>query len=30
MTKYNCNYGVTNKKDGVEFYFEIPKSKSEI
>lgn len=27
MTKYNCNYGVTNKKDGVEFYFEIPKAK---
>lgn len=27
MTKYKCNYGVTNKKDGVEFYFEIPKAK---
>ena len=23
MTKYNSNYGVSNKKDGVEFYFEI-------
>lgn len=30
MTKYKSQYGVTNKKDGVEFYFEIPKSKSEI
>lgn len=27
MTKYNCPYGVVNKKDGVEFYFEIPLSK---
>lgn len=23
MTKYNSQYGVSNKKDGVEFYFEI-------
>ncbi len=23
MTKYNSKYGVTNKKDGVEFYFEV-------
>lgn len=27
MTKYKSNYGVTNKKDGVEFYFEIPEAK---
>lgn len=27
MTKYNSKYGVTNKKDGVEFYFEILESK---
>ena len=25
MTKYNNKYGVSNKKDGVEFYFEISK-----
>jgi signal transduction histidine kinase len=25
MTKYESKYGVTNKKDGVEFYFELPK-----
>ena len=24
MTRYNCSYGVSNKKDGVEFFFEIP------
>ncbi len=27
MTKYKSNYGVTNKKDGVEFYFEILEAK---
>ena len=27
MTKYNSKYGVTNKKDGVEFYFEVLESK---
>ena len=27
MTKYNSKYGVSNKKDGVEFYFEISESK---
>ena len=27
MVKYNQAYGVENKKDGVEFYFEIAKSK---
>ena len=27
MTKYNNQYGVTNKKDGVEFYFDINKAK---
>ena len=27
MSKYNSKYGVTNKKDGVEFYFEILESK---
>lgn len=27
MTKYNNQYGVTNKKDGVDFYFEIAESK---
>ena len=27
MTKYQSQYGVTNKKDGVEFYFEISKEK---
>ncbi len=27
MVKYKCNYGVTNKKDGVEFYFEIALAK---
>ena len=26
MTKYNSAYGVVNKKDGVEFFFEISKS----
>lgn len=26
MTKYNCAYGVANKKDGVEFFFEIAKA----
>ena len=26
MTKYKSQYGVSNKKDGVEFYFEIKKS----
>ena len=26
MTKYENKYGVINKKDGVEFYFEIDKS----
>jgi len=25
MTKYNSKYGVINKKDGVEFYFEVKK-----
>ena len=25
MTKYNSRYGVVNKKDGVEFYFEVKK-----
>ena len=25
MNKYNNSYGVVNKKDGVEFYFEINK-----
>lgn len=24
VSKYDCKYGVSNKKDGVEFYFEIP------
>jgi signal transduction histidine kinase len=27
MTKYKNQYGVTNKKDGVEFYFDINKAK---
>lgn len=27
MTKYNSKYGVSNKKDGVEFYFEVIESK---
>lgn len=27
MTRYNNKYGVSNKKDGVEFYFEISESK---
>ena len=27
MTKYKSQYGVTNKKDGVEFYFEIAEAK---
>lgn len=27
MTKYKSKYGVTNKKDGVEFYFEIQEAK---
>ena len=27
MTKYNSKYGVTNKKDGVEFYFEVKEGK---
>ena len=27
MTKYKSQYGVSNKKDGVEFYFEISKEK---
>lgn len=27
MTKYKSQYGVTNKKDGVEFYFEIAEMK---
>ncbi len=27
MTKYKSKYGVTNKKDGVEFYFEIQSAK---
>ena len=27
MTKYNSKYGVLNKKDGVEFYFEISEAK---
>ena len=26
MNKYNNSYGVINKKDGVEFYFEINKN----
>ena len=26
MNKYNNSYGVVNKKDGVEFYFEINKT----
>lgn len=26
MTKYNWAYGVANKKDGVEFFFEISKA----
>ena len=29
ITKYNSMYGVTNKKDGVEFYFEISEAKNE-
>ena len=29
MTKYENKYGVTNKKDGVEFYFEVDKSRSD-
>ena len=29
MTKYNSKYGVTNKKDGVEFYFEIKEGKKD-
>ena len=28
MTKYNSGYGVVNKKDGVEFYFEIKEGKT--
>ena len=28
MTKYNSQYGVSNKKDGVEFYFEISEAKN--
>ena len=27
MTKYKSQYGVTNKKDGVEFYFEITEAR---
>ena len=27
MTKYNSAYGVRNKKNGVEFYFDIQESK---
>ena len=30
MTKYENKYGVQNKKDGVEFYFEIDKSHTNI
>ena len=26
MNKYNNSYGVVNKKDGVEFFFEINKN----
>ena len=28
MTQYNSSYGVKNKVDGVEFYFEINKAKN--
>jgi signal transduction histidine kinase len=27
MNKYNCSYGVKNKQDGVEFFFEIEKER---
>ena len=27
MNRYNSKYGVSNKKDGVEFYFEIQEAK---
>ena len=29
MNKYKSKYGVVNKKDGVEFYFEILLSKEQ-
>ena len=28
MTKYNSAYGVKNRKNGVEFYFDIQEAKS--